>query len=222
MYGFYDVLSICNELPVGSAALIIDWASWSRQARGTTSRLARAVTLAFRNSMALGKPACFLVCVNTPRVGWHQVMKDWRPLVTHHCLCEYIQPRNTPHVKMRAYLAGLQLQSSTCGHVDETIEMSYTERERCTQLLLSRWIGMWLLESPEGEGEPLSSCLRPCRDSRQAELGGPQQPPDSEQYEETAEKDTPPAYPTEAKEREKSRRKALKAQGKAHVTENGQ
>ena len=102
MYIFHDLLSTGNELPVDSTALAIDWVSWSRQARGTTSRLARAATLALRKFMALGKPACFMMRVNTPRVGWHNVMKDWRPLVTHHCLCEYAQSRNTPHVKMRA------------------------------------------------------------------------------------------------------------------------
>ena len=54
MYSFHGLLSSGNEFPVDSTALAIDWVSWSRQARGTTSRLARAVTLALRKFMGLG------------------------------------------------------------------------------------------------------------------------------------------------------------------------
>ena len=125
-----------------------------------------------------------------------------------------------PHVKMRSYSSGLQVYSNTCRHVDETTDMSYPERDQSAQTLLSKWVLTWLLEwggSPEGEGEPSSSCPAPIQGGRQAELGGPQQPPHSRRYSDTLEKDTQPAYPTDAKEREKSRRKALKAQGKAHV-----
>ena len=207
-------------MPADSTALVVDWISWSRQARGTTSRLARAVTLSLRKFMAMGKPACFLMRVSTPRAGWHHVMKDWKPLITHHCLCEYTRSRNTPHVKMRSYSSGLQVYSNTCRHVDETTDMSYPERDQSAQTLLSKWVLAWLIEwggSPEGEGEPSSSCPAPLQGGRQAELGGPQQPPHSRRYLETLEKDTLPAYPTDAKEREKSRRKSLKAQGKAHV-----
>ena len=122
MHSFHDLLSVGHELPADSTALVVDWISWSRQARGTTSRLARAVTLSLRKFMAMGKPACFLMRVSTPRAGWHHVMKDWKPLITHHCLCEYARSRNTPHVKMRSYSSGLQLHSNTCRHVDETTD----------------------------------------------------------------------------------------------------
>ena len=90
--------------------------------------------------MALGKPAILLVRLNSPRAGWHNALKDWRPLVTHHCLCAYSQSRNAPHVKLRAYSAGVSLHSLTCGHVDETVTMNYMEREQGTQQLVSYWI----------------------------------------------------------------------------------
>ena len=121
---------------------------------------------------------------------------------------------------MRFYSSGLQVYSNTCRHVDETTDMSYPERDQSAQTLLSKWVLTWLLEwggSPEGEGEPSSSCPAPLLGGRQAELGGPQQPPHSRRYPDTLEKDTQPAYPTDAKEREKTRRKAMKAQGEAHV-----
>ena len=86
MHCFHDLLSVEHELPADSAALVVDWISWSRQARGTTSRLARSVTLSLRKFMAMGKPACFLMRVSTPRAGWNHVMKDWKPLITHHCV----------------------------------------------------------------------------------------------------------------------------------------
>ena len=215
LYSFYDLLSKTSELSRENMAVAIDWVSWSRQARGTTSRLASAMTVLIRDSATMGKRTALLVRMNNPRARWHRVMKDWRPLVTHHCLCEYTLSRHTPHVKMRVYSTGLSTSSRTCGHLDETVTMSFQERDQSTQRLLTYWVCQWLLMSPEGEGEPLSSSPARSQGRRQAELGGPQQPPDSEQYPEQQSKTS--AFPTDAKEREKARRKALKDQGKAHV-----
>ncbi|MFM7986547.1 MAG: hypothetical protein ACKPKO_45260, partial [Candidatus Fonsibacter sp.] len=120
LYSFYDLLSKTSELSRENMAVAIDWVSWSRQARGTTSRLASALTVLIRHSAAMGKPTALLVRMSNPRAGWHRAMKDWRPLVTHHCLCEYALSRHTPHVKMRVYSTGLSTNSRTCGHIDET------------------------------------------------------------------------------------------------------
>ena len=83
--------------------------------------------------------------------------------------------------------------------------MNYMERERGTQQLVSYWIWKWLLGTPAGEGESLSLGLDTGPGGRQAELGDPQQPPDSGlyldsgQYLEHPEKGAQRVCPTEAK-----------------------
>ena len=71
-------------------------------------------------------------------------------------------------------------------------------------MLLIAWIAKWLCVFPEGRDE--------------LPEGGPQQLPDSGRYRPKPEQHTVKnVYPTDAKAREKDRRKAQKASGKAHV-----
>ncbi|MFM7987286.1 MAG: hypothetical protein ACKPKO_49030, partial [Candidatus Fonsibacter sp.] len=53
LYSFYDLLSKTSELSRENMAVAIDWVSWSRQARGATSRLASAMTALIRRSAAM-------------------------------------------------------------------------------------------------------------------------------------------------------------------------
>ena len=82
--------------------------------------------------------------------------------------------------------------------------MEYNEREKYSTMLLTAWIAKWLCVFPEGRDE--------------SPEGDPQQLPDSGRYRPRPEQQTiKDVYPTDAKAREKERRKAQKASGKAHL-----
>ena len=139
----YDLIRLLDsarpEQPPGTA-VVIDYVSWARQAKDSTSKLARAVSLLLRQTMSTGGPAAYLARMNAPRPGWQQPLKGWMPKVTHHCLCGYSLSLDTPHVQMRTYTSGVLVHSVFCRHMDVTQAMEYNEREKYSTMLLTAWI----------------------------------------------------------------------------------
>jgi hypothetical protein len=102
--------------------------------------------------------------------------------------------------------------------MDSTAAMNFEDREGLTAQLVGAWIAKWLGSVPDGEDEPSRNSMSvTSRGSRQADPSGPQQLPDSRGYDDLHESQTKTVYPTDAKAREKERRKAQKASGKAHI-----
>ena len=199
--------------PTGDA-LVVDWASREKQVRGFTTLLTRGITMAMQAVLARGAPVSYLARLSAPRHGWQSPLNGWSPLVTHHCLCGYSTEPDTPHVQLRAFTSGVLVHSVFCRHVDSTVSLTADETARRMTQLTAAWIAKWLDVSPAGEDEPLRNS-HVSRESRQAEPIGPQQPPDSggtDSYH-----DEQKVFPTDAEAREKERRKALQASGKAHV-----
>jgi hypothetical protein len=151
----YDLIRLLDstrpEQPPG-IAVVIDFVSWARQAKDSTSRIARSVSLLLRHTMSTGGLAAYLVRMNAPRPGWQQPLKGWTPKVTHHCLCGYSLSLDTPHVQMRAYTSGVRVHSVFCRHMDVTQAMEYNEREKYSTMLLTAWIAKMAVCIPRGEG----------------------------------------------------------------------
>jgi len=68
----YDLIRLLDsarpEQPPGSA-VVIDFVSWARQAKDSTSKIARSVSLLLRQTMSTGGPAVYLVRMNAPISG---------------------------------------------------------------------------------------------------------------------------------------------------------
>ena len=106
-----------------NTALVVDWASWARMLKGSTSQLLRAVIRAIRQSLTTGSTVAYLVRVNSLRMGWQSPFKSWSPLSTHHCLCRYLSSADTPHVQIRAHTSNLVVHSVFCRYMDSTATM---------------------------------------------------------------------------------------------------
>ena len=107
------------------------------------------------------------------------------------------------------------MHSVFCKHGDNTVSMTADEKARHLTQPIEAWLATWLDASPAGEDEPLRNSHE-SRECRQVEPR-PQQLPESWGYPDVNGTEEQNVFPTDAKAREKDRRKALTASGTAHV-----